>query len=77
MNQAVIALGDEAVGRAAVRFASGGTSWKRALRDEGFDPDSIHRERVSAGELPWERALEGGNREALLSRYRAVSEGQA
>jgi radical SAM superfamily enzyme YgiQ (UPF0313 family) len=71
-SQAMIALGDERVGRAAVRAATGGTSWKRALRDEGFEPDSIYEERGLADELPWERVFGSEDREALLARYRAV-----
>ena len=71
MNQARIALGDEAVGRAAVRFAAGRTSWKRALKDEGVDPGFIHAERGISESLPWEEVFGGGNRDALLRRYRA------
>ncbi len=72
MNQARIALGDEAVGRAAVRAAGGRTSWKKALKDEGIDPDSIHVERGLEEVLPWERVFGDGGREALLRRYRAA-----
>jgi radical SAM superfamily enzyme YgiQ (UPF0313 family) len=72
INQAIIALGDESVGRAAVRFASGRTSWKRALKDEGFDPASIHEDRSSADLLPWEKVFGKAGREALLARYKAV-----
>ncbi len=72
MNQARIALGGEAVGRAAVRFVAGRTSWKRALKDEGIDPDFIHAERGTGESLPWEEAFEVGSRDTLLRRYRAV-----
>ncbi len=72
MNQARIALGDEAVGRAAVRFAAGRTSWKRALKDEGMDPDLIHLERGIGEILPWEHVFGDGGRDSLLARYRAV-----
>lgn len=73
MNQARIALGSEAVGRAAVRFAAGNTSWKRALKDEMVDPDHIHDERGISDPLPWEKAFGDGNRDALLRRYRSVT----
>jgi len=73
MNQARIALGGEATGRAAVRYAEGGTSWKRALRDEGVDPDFIHSERGTDGILPWEKVFGDRGREALLRRYIALS----
>ncbi len=72
MNQARIALGDEAVGRAAVRFIAGRTSWKRALRDEGVDPDLIHLERGVGEILPWEHVFGDGGRDSLLVRYRAA-----
>lgn len=72
MNQARIALGSEAVGRAAARFGAGGTSWKRALKDEGIDPDLIHSERGIDGILPWEKVFGSGRRDALLRRYRAA-----
>jgi hypothetical protein len=72
MNQARIALGTEAVGRAAVRFAAGDTSWKRALKDEGVDPDHIHAERGISGPLPWEKVFGNGSREALMRRYRSA-----
>ena len=72
MNQARIALGSEAVGRAAVRFAVGGTSWKRALKDEGVDPDLIHAERGVDEILPWEKVFGSGRRDTLLRRYRAA-----
>jgi radical SAM superfamily enzyme YgiQ (UPF0313 family) len=72
MNQARIALGGEEVGRAAVRYAAGGTSWKRALRDEGVDPDFIHAERGLDDPLPWEKSSGDGGRDALLRRYRAL-----
>jgi radical SAM superfamily enzyme YgiQ (UPF0313 family) len=72
LNQARIALGDESVGRAAVRLAVGSTSWKRALRDEGIDPDFIHAERGLEGLLPWEYVLGDDGRDALLGRYRAT-----
>ena len=72
MNQARIALGDEAVGRAVVRSSGGRTSWKRALKDEGVDPDSIHVERGLDAALPWERVFGDGGRDALLRRYRAA-----
>jgi radical SAM superfamily enzyme YgiQ (UPF0313 family) len=72
MNQARIALGGEAVGRAAVRLAEGRTSWKRALKDEGVDPDFIHDERGIAESLPWEEVFEVGGRDGLLKRYRAA-----
>lgn len=72
MNQARIALGGEEVGRAAVRFAAGRTSWKRALKDEGVDPGFIHNERGMAESLPWEEVFEGGGRDAMLKRYRAA-----
>jgi len=71
MNQARIALGGEAVGRAAVRFTAGRTSWKRALRDEGVDPGFIHAERGLAEILPWEDVFVDSDRDALLRRYRA------
>jgi radical SAM superfamily enzyme YgiQ (UPF0313 family) len=73
MNQARIALGTEAVGRAAVRFAAGDTSWKRALKDEGIDPDHIHEERGISDTLPWERVFGVGSRETLMRRYRSVT----
>jgi hypothetical protein len=72
MNQARIALGGEAVGRAAVVFAAGRTSWKRALKDEGVDPDLIHAERGIDSLMPWEKVFGDEGREALLKRYRAV-----
>ena len=72
MNQARIALGNESVGRAAVRFAAGRTSWKRALKDEGVDPDLIHLERGIGEILPWEHVFGDGGRDSLLARYRAV-----
>ena len=72
MNQARIALGGEAVGRAAVIFAAGRTSWKRALKDEGFDPDLIHAERGIDQLMPWEEVFGSGGREALLQRYRSA-----
>jgi radical SAM superfamily enzyme YgiQ (UPF0313 family) len=71
MNQARIALGGRAVGRAAVRFAAGRTSWKKALKDEGVDPGFIHSERGLIGPLPWEDVLFDSGRDALLIRYRA------
>jgi radical SAM superfamily enzyme YgiQ (UPF0313 family) len=74
MDQARISLGSEGVGRAAVRFAAGGTSWKRALRDEGVDPDIIHFDRSGDGVLPWEEVFGGGEREVLAARYRKVSD---
>ncbi len=72
MNQARIALGGEGVGRAAVRFTAGRTSWKRALKDEGVDPDLIHLERGIGEILPWEQVFGDGGRDSLLARYRAV-----
>lgn len=72
MNQARIALGTEAVGRAAVRFAAGDTSWKRALKDEGVDPDHIHEERGISVPLPWEKAFGEGSRESLLRRFFSI-----
>ena len=71
LNQARIALGDEAVGRAAVRFTAGRTSWKRALRDEGVDPGFIHVERGLDEILPWEGVFIDSGRDALLRRFRA------
>jgi hypothetical protein len=72
-RQALISLGDERLGRAMVRLERGRTSWKRALKDEGIDPDMIYHERGITEELPWERVLGSDDREALLARYRAVT----
>lgn len=70
LRQAQLSLGDERTGEAAVRFAAGGTSWRRALSDAGVDPDAIHRERGLEAPLPWERFAAAELRRSLLRRYR-------
>ncbi|MBN1884988.1 MAG: radical SAM protein [Candidatus Krumholzibacteriota bacterium] len=67
LRQAVFSAGNEAVGRAAVRLAAGGVSWRRALLDEGVDPDFIHRPRGIDKPLPWD-SIEGPVARASLER---------
>ncbi len=72
IRQAVLSLGDERVGMALVDLASGGISWKGALRKAGVDPSLPHMARENIDALPWYRIVSSDGYSSLLSRYRAV-----
>lgn len=72
LRQATISLGDERVGNAILRFASGRISWKRALDSEGVDRAYPHEEKGERGPFPWD-GLGGPIRpEILYRRYRRM-----
>lgn len=70
VRQAQLSTGDESAGEAAVRYAAGGTSWRRALIDSGADPDAVFSERGIDTVLPWDRFEQEAARRSLLERYR-------
>ena len=55
VREAVISLGDDAVGRAVARHARDGVPWKKALRDEGVDIAwLLYREKDADESFPWD-----------------------
>jgi hypothetical protein len=72
VRQAVLSLGDTRTGRAIIRYAGGGISWKRALAGEGIDPGFLHERRDRDAPLPWD-GIDGPVDRALLERrYRRI-----
>lgn len=74
LRQAVLGAGDEAVGRAVVRLAAGGISWRKALAVEGVDRDLPHRPRRPGERLPWDALAGPAVRDALERRWRRIGE---
>lgn len=72
LRQAVLSVGDARVGRAVVRCAGGGISWKRALHEAGVDPAMPHTTRGIEASLPWDSIAGPVNRGALEKRYRLL-----
>jgi radical SAM superfamily enzyme YgiQ (UPF0313 family) len=72
LRQAQLSLGDERIGRSVVEYCRGGVSWKRALLDQGVDPDSIHAERKPGERLPWDRFHPPEVLGRLISRYESL-----
>lgn len=72
VRQALFSMGDERVGRAIVRYAEGGISWKRALETGGVDYAMPHETRGIGTSLPWDTITGPVNREALERRYRQL-----
>lgn len=69
LRQAVLSVGDERVGRAIVRLAGGGISWKRALEKAGVDHTMPHVARGIGTPLPWDAIAGPINRDLLERRY--------
>ena len=72
LRQAVLSVGDARAGRAVVRYAEGGTSWKRALEEAGVNPAMPHETRGLDGYLPWDAIAGPVNRKAIEQRYRLL-----
>ncbi|MBD3179413.1 MAG: hypothetical protein GF417_07275 [Candidatus Latescibacteria bacterium] len=54
------------MGAAAVEFAKGEISWKKALRKHGVDPSFIHSPRE---DFPWHRIEGPVSEEQLRQKY--------
>ena len=55
IREAVISLGDRAVGKAIIENARDAVPWKKALSDQGIDPDYLlHREKGAGETFPWD-----------------------
>lgn len=72
VRQAVISLGDEKVGRAVVRYAGGGISWKKALEAEGADLRSLHIRKEARTEFPWDAIGGPVEKRALWGRFKSM-----
>ena len=71
VREALLSLGDEAVGRAVVRNVRDGVPWKRALRDEHVDVDGlIHREKEPEEIFPWDDLTGTQKKAALRASYK-------
>ena len=72
LRQATISLGDERVGKALMRYAKGGISWRKALRNEGVMEGHLHEEKGGEGTLPWDAIVGPVTKEHLYRRYRRI-----
>lgn len=72
IRQTVLSLGDGRTGRAVLRYARGGISWKRALEEAGIDPGMPHVTRGIDDPLPWDAITGPVRRELLERRYRQI-----
>ncbi|MEO2083292.1 MAG: radical SAM protein, partial [Desulfurobacteriaceae bacterium] len=75
--QAVVSRGDTRVGEAAVRSVTEKISFRKALKDQGLDLETLYsRERERDELFPWEVVDSGIRREYLWKEYRKTYEGE-
>ena len=73
LREAVISLGDRAVGNAIVANARDAVPWKKALTDYGIDSANlIHREKDADESFPWDRFTGEKTKTALRASFESA-----
>jgi radical SAM superfamily enzyme YgiQ (UPF0313 family) len=72
IRQALLSLGGAEVGRGLIRYAGGGTSWKRAMEKEGVNLRLPHLSKEKDWEFPYYEVYGTGKKESIFRRFRAV-----